>query len=192
MSYSLALFVQPSCTSTRWPAQLAGVPVIVRVKVSQVIFSTQFDSEFTFGPGFGGMPWVQEELGPPGAGPTEPEPGLGPVDGKVAARLEKCSPLRGPAPESDTAKSRAKPLMMKKMLRTARADLGLEDFLFICFGHSVLMFYWLRNLPKNRKRCRNRMYTAQESARPQSHTRNSVSIDAVHCLDALDPRRVRQ
>jgi hypothetical protein len=65
------------------------------------------------------MPCVQDELAPPGAGPTEPEEGFGPVDGTEAR------------PVSEIAKSRAKPLMMTRMLRAARADVKLEDFLFI-------------------------------------------------------------
>jgi len=76
----------------------------------------------TLGPGFGGMPWVQEELGPPGAGPTEPEDGLGPVEGTEAAGPRpRLGLLCAPAPISVVAQSRAKPLTAKRMPTVTRA-----------------------------------------------------------------------
>jgi hypothetical protein len=120
------------------------VPVTATVKVSQVTFSTQFDSELTLGPGLGGMPWVQEELGPPGAGPTEPEDGLGPVDGSEegAGPREKIGLLCVPAPTSDVAQSRAKLLMTKSIAIAARAVVELEDFLFI-FSSNLQKANWM-------------------------------------------------
>jgi hypothetical protein len=78
------------------------------------------------------MPCVQDELGPAGAGPTEPDEGLGPVDGTVAAGPRpRFGLLCGPAPISDVAKSRAKLVMANGVPKAARAVFGFEDFLFI-------------------------------------------------------------
>lgn len=77
------------------------------------------------------MPCVQDELVPPGAGPTEPEEGFGPVDGTEAR------------PVSEIAKSRAKLLMTTRMLRAARADIEKEDFLFIFVGAFSKLVRWV-------------------------------------------------
>src|SRR3989442_1715477 len=75
MSYSFALLAHVSWTRTFWPAQLAGVPATVRVKISQLTPFTHAASVLTPPPGAVAVP-SQVAEGPPGAGPTVPLEGF--------------------------------------------------------------------------------------------------------------------
>src|ERR1700724_1987141 len=75
MSYSFALLAHVNWTRTRWPTQVAGGLVTVRVKTSQLTPSTQEASVFTPPPGALAVP-CQVAEGPPGLGPTVPKEGF--------------------------------------------------------------------------------------------------------------------
>jgi hypothetical protein len=90
---------------------------------------------FTLGPGFGGIPCCQDELGPAGAGPTDPVDGFGPVDGKLWP-LALWADLRVPAraeftPVSGIADNNAKLAKIKIVPALMRAVIKEEEFFFI-------------------------------------------------------------
>jgi hypothetical protein len=91
---------------------------------------------FTFGPtGEAGAPSCQLALGPPGAGPTDPDEGFGPVDGKVWP-LALCGDWRVPAravftPLSGIADNNAMLAKIKIVPALVRAVIKEEEFFFI-------------------------------------------------------------
>jgi hypothetical protein len=91
---------------------------------------------FTFGPtAEAGVPSCQLVLGPPGAGPTDPDEGLGPVDGKFWP-LALCGDWRVPdravfAPLSGIADNNAKLAKIKIAPAVARPVSKEEEFFFI-------------------------------------------------------------
>jgi hypothetical protein len=106
------------------------------MKVSHVTFSTHDDSMLTFGPtAEAGVPSSQLVLGPPGAGPTDPDEGFGPVAGKFWP-LALCVDWRVPAravftPLSGIADNNAKLAKIKIVPALMRAVIKEEEFFFI-------------------------------------------------------------
>src|ERR1700730_2730538 len=133
MSYSFRLLAQVNCTRTRWPAQVVGGLVTVRVKTSQFANgfggSTQAASVFTPPPGAVAVP-CQVAEGPPGLGPTVPEGGLAPDVGELppgCLARDFCAPC----PANGMAHTSKMLLKRRSALSVARAFVE-EAFFFIC------------------------------------------------------------
>jgi hypothetical protein len=111
MSYSLAPLTQVRRTWTFFPAQSAGVPATVSVKVSQLTPSTHSDSIIT----------------PPGLTVV-------PTQVAVCVPVALTVPLAGFCPRVATGritKSNATPLMRRSVPMVTRAVIEEEEFFFI-------------------------------------------------------------